>query len=75
MPNLFPLCSTAGMTQLSPHAVAQAIRSAPAFARLGLSMRSADMRERAADALALAIVEGLERPLIEHDDAQIALPL
>lgn len=50
-------------------------RSAPAFARLGLSMRSADMRERAADALALAILEELEHPAPAHDDDQMTLPL
>lgn len=63
------------MDQLSPATVSAAIRSAPAFARLGLSMRDANMRERAADALAVAIVERLEQPRPEHDGNQIPLPL
>lgn len=63
------------MDQLSPATLSAAIMSAPAFARLGLSMRDARMRERAADALAVAIVEGLERPRPDHDGSQMKLPL
>lgn len=63
------------MDQLSPSAISAAIRSAPAFARLGLSMRDADTRERAADALAYAIAERLERPPVTHDENQMTLPL
>lgn len=61
--------------QVSPESISAAIRTAPAFARLGLSMRNATMRERAADALAVAIVEGLECPRPDHDENQMALPL
>lgn len=63
------------MMHVNPESVSAAIRSAPAFARLGLSMRDAAMRERAADALALSIVESLERPRPDHDGNQMALPL
>lgn len=63
------------MDHFSPSAVSAAIMSAPAFARLGLSMRDARTRERAADALAVAIVEGLERPRTEYDGSQMTLPL
>lgn len=61
--------------QVSPESISAAIRTAPAFARLGLSMRDAAMRERAADALAAAIVEGLERSLPNDDKSQMMLPL
>lgn len=39
LPNLFALCSHGRMVHVSPESVSAAIRSAPAFARLGLSMR------------------------------------
>lgn len=74
-PNLFALCSRARMMHVSPESVSAAIRSAPAFARLGLSMRDASYRERAIDALAVAIVERLEHPRPDHDGNQMALPL
>lgn len=61
--------------QVSLESVSAAIRSAPAFARLGLSMRDANTRERAADALAIAIVEQLEHPHPDHDGSQMTLPL
>lgn len=38
-------------------------------------MRDAAMRERAADALAAAIIEGLEHPRPVHDGSQMTLPL
>ncbi len=60
---------------VSPESVSAAIRSAPAFARLGLSMRDPNYRERAIDALAVAIVEGLEHPRRDHDGNQMTLPL
>lgn len=57
-----PVVFSIVMMHVNPESVSAAIRSAPAFARLGLSMRDATMRDRAADALAVAIVEDLERP-------------
>ncbi len=63
------------MMQVSPESVFAAIRSAPAFTRLGLSMRDASYRARAVEALAVAIVEGLERPRPDHDGSQMTLPL
>ena len=63
------------MMHVNPESVSAAIRSAPAFARLGLSMRDATMRERAADALAVAIVESLEHSRPDHDGNQMMLPL
>ena len=70
-----PVVFSGAMLTVSPEAVSAAIRSAAAFARLGLSMRDAHHRDRAVDALSLAIVEGLERPLSLADDDQLALPL
>ena len=75
MPNLFPLCSLIGLDHVTPATVSAAIMSAPAFARLGLSMRDPNTRERAADALAVAIVERLEHVRPEHDGNQMPLPL
>ena len=63
------------MIELSPATVSAAIRSAPAFARLGLSMRDANTRERAVDTLAVAIVERLEHPAPSTDPDQMPLPL
>lgn len=63
------------MDHLTPATVSAAIMSAPAFARLGLSMRDPNTRERAADALAVAIVERLEHAPPDHDGNQIPLPL
>lgn len=75
LPNPFLLCSYATMMHLNPESVSAAIRSAPAFARLGLSMRDPNTRDRAADALAVAIVEGLAQPRLDHDRNQMTLPL
>lgn len=63
------------MVQVSSETVSDAIRAAPAFARLGLSMRDPHYRERAIEALALAIVEKLEAPMPLQDANQIPLPL
>lgn len=63
------------MIELSPATVSAAIRSAPAFARLGLSMRDANTRERAVDALSVAIIERLEHPHPSIDPNQMPLPL
>lgn len=62
------------MDHLSPATVSAAIMSAPAFARLGLSMRDPDTRERAANVLAIAIVEQLEQPRPDFDGNQMPLP-
>lgn len=62
------------MPSLDPESVSAAIRSAPAFARLGLSMRDPRYRERAIEALSLAIVEKLEQPAPMPDRDQMHLP-
>lgn len=62
------------MVQVSSEIVSDAIRAAPAFARLGLSMRDPHYRERAIEALSLAIVERLGSPPAIQDADQIPLP-
>ena len=51
------------------------ILAAPAWARVGLTMRDPQMRERAADALAATIVEQLEEPPALSDRNQLSLPI
>ncbi|WP_375404489.1 DUF6771 family protein [uncultured Sphingomonas sp.] len=63
------------MSHPTPSAISAAINAAPAFARLGLSVRDARLRERATDALACAIAERLEQPPVAHDADQMTLPL
>lgn len=54
--------------------LSQIILNAPAWARVGLTMRDERMRERAADALAASIMERLN-PLPKPDPNQMNLPL
>ena len=64
------------MPHASPAAtISAAIKSAPAFARLGLSVRDERLRDRAADALASIIADRLEHPREPGDDNQMTLPL
>lgn len=62
------------MDQPSPALISAAIKAAPAFARLGLSVRDERLRDRAADALASAIAERLEHPPVLADENQMPLP-
>ena len=55
--------------------LAEILLNAPAWARVGLTVRDKRMRERAADALAATILERLERPVIVADRDQLSLPL
>lgn len=63
------------MLRLSPFFIAASTLSAPARARVGITMPDPRLRERAAEELALAIVERLESPPADHDRCQMALPL
>ena len=63
------------MDQPSPAIISDAIKSAPAFARIGLSVRDPRLRDRAADALAEAIAERLATSAEPHDENQMPLPL
>ena len=49
--------------------------TAPAWVRLGLTVRDEGLRERAADALAATIIDRLDEPLQVQDRNQLALPL
>lgn len=51
------------------------ILAAPAWARVGLTMRDTQMRERTADALAATIVERLAEPPALPDRNQLCLPI
>jgi len=55
-------------------ALSAIILAAPAWARVGLTMRDPNMRERAADTLAATIIERLD-PGEQPDIRQMALPL
>ncbi len=57
-----------------PDRIVEAIADAPRFAVLGLTMRDADLRERAAMQLAAFIAERLEHPLPAYDADQLPLP-
>lgn len=63
------------MEQINPHLLSEAILTAPAWARVGITMPDERMRLRAADELALSIVERLAsgEPAIDRD--QLSLPI
>ena len=67
----FPFCSCWAMERAI---LANIILASPAWARVGLTMRDLNMRERAADTLAATIIERLE-PGEQPDHRQMALPL
>lgn len=62
------------MTSL-PNQLLDAIADAPKFAVLGLSVRDAAMRKRAALVLAHHLADRLEHPLPAYDMDQLSLPL
>ncbi|WP_449471618.1 DUF6771 family protein [Sphingobium chungangianum] len=68
---MFLICSHASMERES---LTDIILNAPAWARVGLTMRDERMRERAADTLAATIIERLS-PKPEADPNQLPLPL
>lgn len=58
----------AAMERIDRDRLADILLNAPAWARVGLTVRDARMRERAADALAATIVERLTKPIaVDHD--------
>lgn len=57
---------------LEPTSIAQAILEAPGWARVGITMADPRMRERAAQELALSIVETLD-PQGKSDPRQLPL--
>jgi len=54
--------------------LAHILVNAPAWARIGLTVRDQRMRERAADVLAATIAERLA-PTVQPDPDQLRLPL
>lgn len=55
--------------------IVEALSSAPAWAKIGLTMPSEKMRERAMFEIANCIVDTLDRPFEIVDRNQLALPL
>jgi hypothetical protein len=53
--------------------ISTVLLSAPAWARLGLTVRDERMRERAADVLAATILERLQHPISRPDPDQMLL--
>jgi hypothetical protein len=51
------------------------LQNAPAWVRLGLSVKDPRLRERAADALAATIMQRLDEQVQVEDRNQLALPL
>lgn len=62
------------MDRIDPARLSAVILHAPGWARVGITMLDERLRERAASALACAIVEELDPPDLP-DGRQIALPL
>jgi hypothetical protein len=71
---MFSLSSHKEMERLSRTRIADILLNAPAWARVGLTMRDDRMRERAADTLAATIVERLDQPPASDVD-QLPLPI
>jgi hypothetical protein len=69
---MFLLCSKGAVER---EHLSSILLSAPAWARLGLTVADPRLRERAADALAATIVERLENPAPAVDRHQLMLPL
>jgi hypothetical protein len=70
----FSFRSSRRMDRIDPARLSAAILHAPGWARVGITMPDEGLRERAASALASAIVEELDPPDLP-DRRQIALPL
>jgi len=62
------------MDRITAPAIASMILTAPAWARIGLTVRDERLRERAADCLAAVIVARIEEEPEANRD-QLALPL
>ena len=67
--------SKVAMQAPSPFFIAHSILPTPAWARLGITVPDSRLRERAAEELAIVIMERREKPPVIHDAAQLPLPL
>lgn len=63
------------MERIDPQEISAIILSAPAWARVGITMPDEEMREKAAAELALTIVERLSDFPAIPDHNQLILPL
>lgn len=72
---MFYKCSNAGMQIESPSTIAQVLLSAPGWARVALSAPTERLREKAAQELALSILETLDPQRPDHDPRQLPLSL
>ena len=62
------------MERLDRRHLADILLGAPAWARVGLTVRDSRLRERAADTLAATIIERIAEPE-PADERQMALPM
>jgi hypothetical protein len=63
------------MDRIDPHRLADILEASPILARLGLTARDTTLRARAAEKIAMIIVDRLEEPEPPAaDDRQMALP-
>lgn len=63
------------MERIEPAQLAQIILAAPAWARVGLTVRDVRLRERAAEALAVDLIEQFNAPVTVEDRDQLRLDL
>jgi hypothetical protein len=70
----FFICSFVGMERIERQKLSAILLAAPGWARIGLTMPDERMRERAADTLAVTIIEKLEGSS-PPDESQLSLPL
>lgn len=63
------------MERIDQHRISEAILSAPGWVRVGIAMPDPRMRLKAADGLAAAIVEQLEREGGQDPVEQLSLPI
>lgn len=71
---MFTLCSYLSMDRIDRTRIADILLAAPAWARVGLTVRDARMRERAADTLAATILEKLaDRGPVDQAEPIIAI--
>jgi hypothetical protein len=71
---MFYFCSNRRMERIERDELSAILLSAPGWARVGLTMPDAHMRERAADTLAATIIEKLQG-VPAPDVNQLRLPL
>lgn len=62
------------MTSLEQR-IAQALLTAPGWARVALTTRDEHLRDRAAQELAICVADQIERPFVAFDRDQMPLPL